>query len=86
MKLSEAPMMQPLLCKNSKAEWSEVFEIMKLGLSANGRAVYVRVMFGMPGQQPVCQHYWRDVADLDAKWELFDTLTPNFDIGRSFAP
>ncbi|MDD5037423.1 MAG: hypothetical protein PHE55_22075 [Methylococcaceae bacterium] len=80
MKISEAPMMQPILCKNSKAEWSEVFEIMKLGVSENGRAVYVRVIFGMPGQQTVCQNYWRDVADLDNKWEVFDTLTPNEEI------
>jgi len=74
MKLSEVPLMQPVLCKHAKTEWSEVFELMKLGLSANGKAVYVRITYGMTGQNSHCQHYWRDVSDLDDKWEVFDTL------------
>lgn len=75
MKVSEAPMMTPMLCKNAKASWSEVFEIMKLGMSPNGRAVYVRVMFGMPGMPTECQHYWRDTEDVDNKWEIIDVLS-----------
>jgi hypothetical protein len=77
MKLSEIGLMQPVLCKHAGASWSEVFEIMKLGYSASGAAVYVRVTYGMQGQSAHSQHYWRDVADLDAKWEVFDTLSSN---------
>jgi len=47
---------------------------MKLGYSQNNKAVYVRVTFGMSGQDTHSHHYWRDVADLDEKWEVFDTL------------
>ena len=74
MKLSEVAMMKPVLCKHAGTTWSEVFEVMKLGSSANGKAVYVRVTFGMAGQDTHSQHYWRDTSDLDAKWEVFDTL------------
>ena len=74
MKISEAPLMQTLLCKRSNTEWSEIFELTKLAHSAASRAVYVRVIFGMPGQAPVCLHYWRDVEDLDRKWEIFDVV------------
>lgn len=77
MKLSEVPLMQPVLCKNAEATWSEVFEIMKLGLSANEKAVYVRITFGIPGQNTGSQHYWRDVDDMDKKWVVFDTLIPD---------
>jgi hypothetical protein len=77
MKLSEIGFMQPVLCKHAKASWSEVFEVMKLGCSATGKVVYVRVTFGMPGQDTRSQHYWREVADLDAKWEVLDTLGGN---------
>ena len=74
MKLSEVPFMQPVLCKNAEASCSEVFEIMKLGLSTNGLAVYVRITFGMPGQGAGSHHYWRDIVDLDKKWEVLDTV------------
>lgn len=77
MKLSEVGLMQPVLCKNAEAVWSEVFEIMKLGYSENKKAVYVRMTFGAPGQSTASQHYWRDVVDLDKKWEVFDTLAAN---------
>jgi hypothetical protein len=77
MKLSEIGLMQPVLCKNAQAAWSEVFEIMKLSYSSTGKAAYVRITFGMQGQDSRCQHYWRDVADLDAKWEVFDLLSSN---------
>lgn len=75
MNLSEVPLMQPVLCKHANTSWSEVFEIMNLGRSENGRAVYVRMTFGMPGQGTHNQHYWRDVEDMDKKWEVFDTLS-----------
>jgi len=74
MKLSEIGLMKPVLCKHAKSSWSEIFEIMKLGYSQNNKAVYVRVTFGMSGQDTHSHHYWRDVADLDEKWEVFDTL------------
>lgn len=77
MKLSEIGLMQPVLCKKTGTTWSEVFEIMKLGYSGSGRAVYVRVTFGMQGQDTHSQHYWRDAVDLDEKWEVFDTLSSN---------
>ena len=73
MEISKAPMMTPLLCKHKNAQWSEVFEVMKLGISKNGKAAYIRVIINSN-----CQHYWRDIADLDGKWEVFDELSiPN---------
>ena len=75
MKISEAPMLKTLLCKNAKAEWSEVFEITKFATSPNGSSVYVRMVFGMPGQNSHIQHFWRDAKDMDARWEVIDVLT-----------
>ena len=86
MKLSEIGLMQPVLCKKAGTTWSEVFEIMKLGYSANGLAVYVRMTFGMQGQDTHSQHYWRDAADLDEKWEVFDTLSSNHQMAGATLP
>ena len=74
MKLSEVGLMQTALCKQADAAYSELFEIMKLNYSPNRRMVYIRITFGMLGQNTGIQHYWREVADLDAKWEVVDIL------------
>lgn len=71
MKISEIPMMRPFLCKHAGADWSSVFEVMKLGLSADAKAVYLRVIIS--GQTVV--NSWRDLEDLDKKWVLFDFVT-----------
>lgn len=77
MKLSEIGLMQPVLCTHAGSSWSEVFEIMKLGYSLSGKAVYVRTTFGMPGQDSRCQHYWCDATDLDENWNVLDLLSSN---------
>lgn len=71
MKISEAPMLKTLVCKHSKADYSELFEITKIALSENSLAVYLRVIHSN-SNYPL--HYWRELSDLDEKWEIFDTL------------
>ena len=74
MKLSEVPLMSTVLCKHAETTWSEVFEIVKLARSAEDKAVYVRITFGMPEQNTIVRHFWADVEDMDKKWEVFDIL------------
>ena len=71
--LSEVPLLQIVLCKHKDTTWSELFELTKFAYSKNGKCVYLRSMFGMPGNQ-VINYFWRDVADLDAKYEVFDEV------------
>lgn len=78
MKISELELLQPVLCKHAgqNVVQSEIFEIMKLAYSLNKKAVYVRITFGMAGQNTSqCHHYWRDINEIDSKFEVFDTLT-----------
>jgi hypothetical protein len=74
MKLSELPLLQTVLCKHKGSAMSEIFEITKFAYSKNKKAVYVRTMFGMPGNQ-VTNYFWRDYEELDDKFEVFELLT-----------
>lgn len=71
--LADVPLLTTVLCKHRGTAWSEIFEIVKLAYSKNGKCVYLRSMTGMPGNQ-VTNYFWRDVADLDAKFEVFDAV------------
>lgn len=82
MKISDVPLMQPVLCKHLGTSSTDIFEIMKLGYSACGKAVYVRITFGMSGQDTHSHHYWRDVSDMDAKWDVIDSLNHNLAIAH----
>lgn len=73
MKLADVPLLTTVLCKHKGTTWSEIFEITKFAYSKNGKCVYLRLMTGMPGMQ-VLNYFWRDVADLDAKFEVFDIM------------
>ena len=67
--------MQPVLCKKAGTTWNEVFEIMKLGLSADGKAIYVRLTLQTPEQGSTPHYYWRNVVDMDKRWDVVDTLS-----------
>jgi hypothetical protein len=74
--LADVPLLQTVLCKHKGTTWSEIFEITKFAYSKNGKCVYLRSMFGIPGNQ-VTNYFWRDVADLDAKYVVFDVMSHN---------
>ena len=74
MKLSEVPLMTPVLCKQTNTTWSDVFEITLLGYSANRKAVYMQIASAGPGRASACVPSWRDFAELDNKWVVFDTI------------
>lgn len=77
MKLADVSLLTTVLCKHKGTTWSEIFEITKFAYSQNGKCVYLRTMTGMPGVQ-VLNYFWRDVIDLDAKWEVFDEMGERF--------
>lgn len=79
MKLSDVPPLTAVLCKHKGTTWSEIFELTKFAYSKNGKCIYLRSTFGMPGNQ-VTNFFWRDVADLDAKFEVFDVMGEEIDL------
>lgn len=78
VKLSDVPLLTTVLCKYKGTTWSEIFELTKFAYSKNGKCVYLRTVTGMPGLQ-VMNYFWRDVAQLETKWEVFDMPGPVFD-------
>ena len=74
--LADVPLLQTVLCKHKGATLSEIFEITKFAYSKNGKCVFLRSMFGMPGNQ-VTNYFWRDVAELDSKYVVFDVMGQN---------
>jgi hypothetical protein len=74
MLVSEVPLLSPFLAKNAGRDWAEVMEVTKLSYSAGGKAVYLRVVIGVASPVGPIHHYWREVADLDAKLEVIDLV------------
>jgi hypothetical protein len=74
VKLSEVPLMTPVLCKQTNTIWSDIFEVVLLGYSTNKKAVYMQIASGGPGRASTCVPSWRDFTELDDKWVVFDTI------------
>ena len=74
MQFSELPLMTPALYKHKGATYSDVFEVMKLGYSKNEKSVYIRIGIGLPGQDMRMQHYWRECASCNERYEFIDFI------------
>jgi len=72
MQFTELPLMTPALFKHKGVAQSDIFEIMKLGYSKNEKAVYLRIGIGLPGQNMHMQHYWRECATCNERYEFID--------------